>query len=378
MRENNVEKFILLKSNMQALFVSVLMMISAPSGTSAADPDAIAETAKPGAPRSSASVYWVGHSLMEATPDSVAGPINMMTLVGKFAEARRLNYNHGDHTLWGSPLSALWRGKPHSYERDASAMAGKRETFQASADSYDTLILTDVIPVRTAIDNEYSAYYARRFYCTLKMANPQARVFLYQTWVHLQGSDQSAGYASPDVFDWRMEMTRERLDWEALAEAASNPNVEAPSWHSMLWDASSDAGCRIGDPIHLIPVGAAMVALADRIDNPRADDKFTRPDGAEFAFSDLFRNPYVEKPGSNGRTLRHPEEPHDDIHPSAEGVYFIALVHFSAIYGQSPVGLPDILQLGQPLVKTLQCIAWEAVVSDAKSGLTPANEGGCK
>ena len=178
-------------------------------------------------PKSGISVYWVGHSLVETKAQSEWGEITLMSLVGRFAQARGLGYRMGDHTLWGSPMSALWRGKPHGYTRDASSMVPKREQFEATAGQYDTLVLTEALPVHAALKGEYSSYYLRRFYCALKSANPSSRVYLYQTWVNLQGADPYSKFPPAHRFDWRAEMVAQRKDWEELAAQGARTGAGA-------------------------------------------------------------------------------------------------------------------------------------------------------
>lgn len=334
----------------------------------------------------SISVYWVGHSLINTRAETESGPIDLMSLVGSFAKARGLGYTMGDHTFTGVPLSAQWRGKPHSHNRDASEMVAKREAFERDAARYDTIVLTEALPLHEALVKEYSAYYLRKFYCAIKNANPAARVFLYESWINLHGTDPHAGYPPMHKFDWRAEMRAQTPRWEALADGALAPRVAQPGWLASFGIGSkTDGGCAPQDPIRIVPVGQALIALYDRLASPRPEDRFERTDGTRLEFLDLIENPYINVPASwpvkDGReedveaqraalVLRDPARPLDDIHPTATGIYFVALVHFATLFGQSPVGLPAPAVLGPELAKTLQCIAWETVVASARSGVT--------
>ena len=338
-------------------------------------------------PKSGISVYWVGHSLVETKAQSEWGEITLMSLVGRFAHARGLGYRMGDHTLWGSPMSALWRGKPHGYTRDASSMVPKREQFEATAGQYDTLVLTEALPVHAALKGEYSSYYLRRFYCALKSANPSSRVYLYQTWVNLQGADPYSKFPPAHRFDWRAEMVAQRKDWEELAAQGARAQVREPGWFARLgWATKSNGGCDIEDPIYIIPAGQAMVALWDRLKAPQSTDDFAMPDGSRLTLADLFANPYENWPSDWPLSAeaedidpaaivarlkpRDASRGHDDIHLSALGIYFVALVHFATLYGQSPVGLPVPSMVGEGVARTLQCLVWQVVSSDPKSGVT--------
>lgn len=321
-------------------------------------------------PKSDLSVLWAGHSLMEQKAESSWGSVDLMSIVGRFAESRKLSYVMTDHTLFGSPLSALWRGSPHSFYRNASEMVEKRELFERETDRYDTLVLTDVIPLGGTLEYEFSSYYVRRFACALWQANPQARVYLYQTWIHFQGSHRGDG----EGFDWRAEMLDERAHWEELGNAAGKAPVEAPHWLSRFgWRAQSDGGCTIEAPIFMVPVGNALLALDARLSAPRLDDHFSWPDQTAFKLIDMVSNPILTTHDTaekrpNG-PARDPSRAADDIHFSLSGIYFSALVHFATLYRQTPVGLPYPTEVGEPLARTFQCIAWETVLGDERAGV---------
>jgi hypothetical protein len=318
-------------------------------------------------PKPGISVMWVGHSLIEQKADSAWGRVDIMSVVGRLAESRKLAYTMTDHTLFGSPLSALWRGRPHSYDRDASPMAEKRAVFETEAGRYDTLVATEAVPLAGTLKYEFSPYYLRSFYCTLLKANPKARVYLYQTWVNFQGSHRAGGKPAPEGFDWRAEMKAERVLWDELADAARKPSVVAPHWlHRLGWTSTSDAGCGIEDPIYSVPVGDALLALDARMAAPKPGDRFEWPDGRPFRLIDMVANPVVD---SATGALRDPSKPFDDIHASLAGIYFSALVHFATLYRQSPADLPSPPEIGEPLARTLQCIAWETVAKNPRSGV---------
>jgi hypothetical protein len=341
-------------------------------------------------PKNDLSVYWVGHSLVEAEADSEWGKISLPMLVGRFAETRGLSYRMEQHTLWGSPMSALWRGQPHGYKRDASSMVAKREAFERDAGRYDTIVLTESLPVRSAIKHEYSAYYLRRFYCALKLNTPSARVYVYQAWINFQGGAMTPERQAPHKFDWRSEMLSERKAWEEVAEAAGRAAVRTPSWLNRIGlTFESNAGCGIEGPIFIVPVGQALMALADHLANLKPADRPALPDGTRLAMADIFANPYVNWPPDwptesdpseanraaflAGLKLRNPSRPHDDIHPSGLGIYFATLVHFATLYRQSPIGLPAPAAIGANVARLLQELAWRTVANDAWSGVLGGN-----
>jgi hypothetical protein len=375
--------------------VSFLLLIAAITGTvmlrSSPESDALIDwKGHRLGPRDSLRVYWVGHSLMEAQVDTSEGKLRLLEIVGLMAKAQGLAYGMGDHTLWGAPLSLQWRGRPHSHARRVSERAERRRLFETQADSYDAIVLTETIPVGAAMKHEYSAYYLQQFYCTLMEANPEARVYLYESWPPLQALAPHGEYRSPHRYDWRERTLRDRVLWERLADEASTATIPKPSWLSRLPVAHRSAApaCKAQAPIFLVPVGTAMVELYDRLQKPRPEDEFSLPDGRRLVFADLFRNPYIDwpahRPGTGepvgavdkkaviaALTLRDPAASPDDIHPSQVGVYFAALVHFATLYRRSPVGPPPFNEIGAELAGTLQSIAWEIVRNDARTGVQP-------
>jgi hypothetical protein len=337
-------------------------------------------------PKNDVSVFWVGHSLVEVKGTTDWGEHSLMTLLGRLASERGLGYRMGDHTLWGSSMSALWRGRPYNYSRNASSMVPKREEFERSAAQYDTLVITEGVPLDLSLKHEYSAYYLRRFYCTLKKANPAARVYLYQTWVNFQGADVYAKYPSADKFDWRAEMVAQRKVWEQLADEGSRAKVREPGMMDKLgWTSTGDGGCTIEDPIFMVPAGQAFVALFDHLVKLTPDETPKLTNGDPLTVGQLYGNPYVDWPSDwplrgdasvadpqaviSKLKVRRPDFPHDDIHASPLGVYFVALVHFATLYRQSPMGLPAPAFIGDNVAKTLQCVAWKTVVDDPRSGV---------
>lgn len=349
-------------------------------------------------PVNTASVVWVGHSLIQTKVQTAGGEADLMSMVGDFARHNGLAYNSFDHTLWGSPLSALWRGSPHGYERDAAEMAARRETLEREADKFDVMVLTEIAPLTEKIMRlEFSSYYLRKFYCALKTANPAARAYVYETWTNLQGGGPNGDDPPAHRFDWSAQMNAQRKNWRRLADDASGPNVASPGWLSRFGlsrfglSRRSNAGCTVTDPIYAVPVGDVFVALSQRIQNPQANDVFDLPSGAKLTIADLYANPYVDwlaawplkdgggEPGPaptlSNLTLRDPTKPHDDIHLSATGVYVAALVHFATLYRRSPIGLPSLPEIGDAAGRTLQQIVWQSVLDEPRTGVASDVDG---
>jgi len=321
-------------------------------------------------PVQSRSIYWVGHSLVEGKAPIDGEDMNLMTLLARFVAARGQAYTAGDHTRWGSSLAALWRGSPHSYRFDpAAGMEMVRQRFESEASRYDALVATEVLPLRPALRAEFSSFYLRRFACALLNANPSARIYLYETWVPLNGGEK--GGPSYSRAQWRQDMLEQRRDWEQLADEAMRARVRSPGWLSRIGLSTGDGGCPDVGRIYTVPVGRAFLALADRLAGPTLDE-FRRPDGARLTVEDLYLNPYVAAPTATGGAAapRDPTRPVDDIHMGSVGLYLSALVHYATLYRQSPVGLPPLAAIGPEASHALQCLAWETVLSLPTTGVS--------
>ncbi len=313
-----------------------------------------------------ASVFWVGHSLIEAKGESKIGTLSLMTLLKRFADAKRLGYDFGDHTLWGSSLSTLWNGKAHGYPRQSEEMKAKREAFQNSSAKFDTLVMTELLPIAWSSKSEFTTLYMRRFACEILKKSPNARVFLYQGWADLQkGEDDKVYEDLASHRKWLDSMANDRPIWQSLITGANKPKVRAPGLLSRIgFDSHSNGGCDARLSINMIPVADVLVALREELSGPNAAS-YRLPNGRSFQIENFFANPFLPPNAQPGNTqggasatanwvLAHPDHNHDAIHPSVVGIYIMSLVSFTAIYQQTPEGLPAIPEVGEELAAQLQ------------------------
>lgn len=332
-------------------------------------------------PVNSLRVIWVGHSLMNARDDHRPGAKNLIETIAAFAEARGDGHAAFDHTLFGAPLSLLWRGRPHSYTRDELQMREqRRELFESDAE-YDAIVLTEGIPIDLTETREHSAYYLQRFYCAFLAAHPEGRVYLYESWPHLQASDPDGNYGPVHQWRWEDEIEFVRPVWDRIADQAATGSVVGPELEDRVkrFFGPVDGQCRHDAPIFTIPVASAMRALALRLREPNSWMQGPR----RLTIEDLMLNPYEAWPNDwptdeelgeervqevlDGLRLRYADEELDDVHPSDLGVYFASLVTYATLYGKTPEGLPgpgSLTGLAQ-----LQRFAWEHVRSDPRTGV---------
>jgi hypothetical protein len=333
-------------------------------------------------PLSSANVYWVGHSLISHR-DYVRGgdSRHLPDLVGEMAQARGLGYSWYDHTIPGAPIMWNWRGEQQSFDR-------RRELIQRG-ERYDVMVVTEGISVRVTYESHLSPFYMRRFYCAGKRANPNMRIYLYETWHHLYASDPDGRYPQPHVWDFRQRLVEDRAHWERIADEAVADTVPRPrdyTYGEPLPPGGDPGECNLREPIHLVPVGTALVALMDRLASPLAGDDWTMPGGGQLDIHHLMQNGYRDWPANwpvpasqagsidprpiiARLNLIHPGSPADDIHHNATFAYFIAMVHFATIYGQTPVGLPVRNGVPAAMARQFQEIAWDVVRNDPRTGV---------
>jgi hypothetical protein len=335
-------------------------------------------------PAQSLRVYWVGHSLMNCRDSHLKGSLNLMEMVGQLAAASGGVYDSFDHTLFGSPLSLLWRGRPVSYNRSEPELVERRRKLLDEGSRFDALVLTEGIPVERSLEREHSAFFAQEFYCALVTRNPRARVYVYESWSHLHASDPEGGYPAPSAYDWPARLVADRKHWERLADLAGTGAIQEPGAWPRLKRALGvqSEGCAPQSPLFLVPVGTVFVRLAERLKN-----ETWIFDGRPLAPRDLFSNPYETWPA--GWPLREPldeaaektelarlRKRHsgdlDDIHSSDLGVYVTSLVHYATLYRRSPVGLPtQVRGLGDETKQKLQELVWEVVRSEPRTGVKP-------
>jgi len=208
--------------------------------------------------------------------------------------------------LNGAPLQLQWTESRHAQGVDARAWLPNHPV--------DTLVLTERVPLGPAMEYHDSAGYAARWLELARQGNPEVQPWLYQTWDYIE-----PGSTRP----WRDRIL-----------------ADLPKWQQILAEVNRDrpAGAQ---PMRLIPAGLGMVRLHDAIAAGQVP-------GAR-SIRDFFR---------------------DDIHPTeAGGFYYIAMIHYAALTGKSPVGLANQIPGGggpypevpRAQAEVLQRLAWETV-----------------
>jgi hypothetical protein len=317
---------------------------------------------------------------MESSGDEPGGA-RLLERLGELAGARGTAYQFYDHTLFGSPLSLLWRGKPYSYERHEPQMVERRRELEEHGDRYDALVLTEGVPIAGSSEREFSAHYLRRFMCTFLRGNPDGRVYLFESWVHYQASNQAswAETTLPSVWRWEEKLEADRAIWDQIADEAVAGSGVAPPDDPGL--GTLDDPCNPRYPIYILPVATVMRAVSTRLQEPHG---WIYQEGPLEMYH-FFLNPYTEWPEDwplaspisaeetfaalEGLPLRFPERDWDDIHPSDLGVYLTTLTCYATLYQDSPVGLPPPPGMPRETAEALQSLVWDTIRKDPRAGV---------
>ena len=254
-------------------------------------------------------VLFVGHSLVGPDlPPLVEGALIKQGDVAAVVEAQVIN---------GASLRYSWENSNEGEALDA------RVRLKGGV---DVLVLTEAVPLAEQITWNDTVGQIVAFGGLAREANPDTRVFIYETWHSLKSGPSTVieGDAGAGVA-WRERIV-----------------ADVPVWRDLAAKASVRLG---GQAVQVIPAAQALLALDTVIaagDVPGIDD-----------IEDLFS---------------------DDIHPNGKGFYFLALVHAAAISGQDVAALPTLLtrtwasrdaMVTDGQARIFQRIAWEAVQAAA-------------
>ncbi len=268
------------------------------------------------------NTYYIGHSGFGW--DLIVGEmVNDLAI-----DAGITTYGYNFQFIGGTCVANQWINH-------ASPQGGTDSWMELPSGNYDIMVLAEQIPIQEVIDGSSfcnptiisSVSAVDNFYDMAIAANPNTRVYLMEFHNEV---DQTA--ATPHA-DWvNMNITMRPL-WERVADSTTLINS--------------------GPPVCIVPVAAAYQALADSI--------IAGVYPGTTNWIDMF-------------------DPTDTIvatiHPTETTYYLSACVHFSTIFGQSPVGLTNQTfaaagwQYDEPTpaqALMMQQIAWEIVSNDPRS-----------
>lgn len=210
----------------------------------------------------------------------------------------------------GAPLQWQWEHSAEAQGRDGRAWL--------PGHALDALVLTERVPLATTIEYHDSGRYALDWVQAARQGNPQVQSYLYQTWDDIDTGDGRA---------WRDRILADLPLWQGIVQQVNaGLPPEAP-------------------PMQLVPAGLGMVRLYDAIGQGQVP-------GAD-SIRDFFS---------------------DNVHPNDAGFYYVAMIHYASLTGDSPLGQPRQLDgewgpyppLPADQAKALQELA-QQVVSDYRT-----------
>lgn len=265
------------------------------------------------------SVFHLGHSLTNR---------DVPWMLKQFANE---DFSYRSQLGWGASLKQHWEPSiainGYEEENDHPHFMDVMDAIESA--KFDAFVLTEMVEIKDAIKHHNSAHYLEKFSHKIFQYNPNARLYVYETWHHI---DDSEG--------WQFRLERDIQKY----------------WESSIID-TAISGLDNPRPIYVIPVGQVMAALFREVSKNGGVGVITKP-------ADMFK---IKNDGQQ-----------DTIHLNDTGNYLSALVHYAVIFQKSPVGvtanvkrsdggrytLPD-----AETVLRLQEIVWSVVTTYPRTGV---------
>jgi len=323
----------------------------------------------------SLKVYWVGHSLMSAKDHGDPQARSLLELIEPLAESEGNDYSFYKHTTPGAPIGWNW-GVADSWGGIESLIAPLIDDSDPEYGSFDAIVVTEGVNINSSYEWWASSFYARKFYNAALNANPNARLFLYESWHHYNGSDDNfRSYYGPQAsYDWFEDMKESHQTWVNILEEAADPNKTAVVENYAFQGEGEDPGN--GEDlleVYLIPTGKVLVAILERLAAKNPGDNWHYADGVHgdtLTPEDFWVNPLLNFPEDLSTTAHGGNL--DDIHPSDVLIYLNALTHYAVLYRKNPANLPALQSVPANVADIFKEVVWQVVTNDPHTGLSDA------
>lgn len=261
-------------------------------------------------PRHHVRSFYSGHSLSEGVPEIVDSISRSLDRIFEF-EVQVQGYSLLRQRTKGEvPEASDWPGYRAGQNRSGYGLDVAQELRVpqrlAPGSKYDVLVVTERHDLPAIARKERTAFFLVEMTKHLLAGNPHAEVLLYHTWRNLD----------PDA-PW---------PWIAYEKAV------APMWECVASRANRDLPRRGNVPrVRVIPGGSALAELVSELWQDRVPGIAASP------------------PGARVRQLFS-----DNVHLTDVGRYYIALLHYSILFGHSPEGAAIPAQIAPELGAYLQ------------------------
>lgn len=270
-------------------------------------------------PEGALQVYHLGHSLVNR---------DMPAMLAQMAQAAGFDqHGYNSQLGWGASLNQHRTGELKGFAEENATAAYRPAAEAMASGDYDAVVLTEMVEIRDSIRYHDSARALAFWAQAATSGNPDARIYLYETWHRLD---------DPEGWLERIDADLSRY-WEAglLRPAMADPATPT---------------------IRLIPAGQVLAAAVRAVEAGQVPGLTRREDF--FATT--------------------PEGALDTIHLNDTGNWLVAMTHFAVLYQQSPEGLPHQLARGDgtpaalppdSAVSALQKLVWDTVRSYPATGV---------
>ena len=264
-------------------------------------------------------VYHLGHSLVGRTM-----PLMLQQLAGS-------GHHFRSQIGWGTSLKEHWEPdlevNGFDEENDHENYLNVSEAIWEAR--FDAFVLTEMVEIKDAIKYYDSARYLQKFVEEIVRHQPEARIYLYESW-----------HRVTDHEGWIHRLDKDFNDY----------------WLGRIVD-SAHRRMKLKNTIHVIPVGQVMSAFFKKVDRLGGVEGIGKPE-------DIFK--------------RNADGSLDDIHVNDIGSYLTALVHYAVLYQRSPVGLAYQLKnetganamiVSKEAARLMQEITWRVVSQHYRTGI---------
>lgn len=280
------------------------------------------------APDGPLRVFHLGHSLVGR---------DMPAMLAQLADE---GHSYDSQLGWGTSLREHWEPDLpiNGFEAENAHPRFRPARDAVGSGAYDAVVLTEMVEIKDAVKYHKSGTYFPLWANLARQANPQARVYLYETWHHL---DDPQGWLNRLDTDLSQQWEDQILlrDLSRASDRSAQPTPGQPT------------------PARLIPAGQVMARFARALADRGGVEGLASPE-------DLF--------------ARNADGSRDTIHLNDKGAYLVALTHYAVLYHQTPVGLPHQLLRADGSVadapspdaaRLMQQVVWDVVTSLPKTGV---------
>jgi len=266
-------------------------------------------------------VFHLGHSLVNRDM-----PLMLEQLAGQ-------GHDHRSQLGWGASLKAHWThpGVPVNGFAAENAHPRYEDARQAlGSGRFDVVVLTEAVEIRDSIKYQDSGKHLRLWAQAARKANPDVRLYLYETWHRLN-----------DPRGWLQRLDEDLgLHWEGTLLAQAQAGEDSVR------------------PIHVIPAGQVLARFVRELEARGGV-------GAMRSREDLFA---VDAQGAR-----------DPIHLSALGNFLVAMTHYAVLYHRQPPVSPPAIRLSDgsllqnltpELVQLMSEVVWSVVTTYPKTGVS--------